>query len=217
MGWTRSSFLIWLGVAVGTGCSGKYESSPGEQSAGTGGSRCSDPTTCDSPACTSDACPNDAKPGADALGGSGGAPLGTAGSTPSRPQGGTSAYGGSTDAGGIGNTNVILNCGTWVRCDDSSPCATGEDCIALAGCERGICATPSIVCDLNCGSADCAWSPAGLTRVQLSCPTGRIDGFESSAGSGGYPPGYPFTPSCGLAGASSCGGTGGAPAGGHSG
>src|SRR4051794_25652633 len=130
MAWARSSLAIWLAVSVGAGCSGKYESGPDESQLG----------------------------GADP-GGSGPASSATAGRNATKPYAGSSSAGFSstttpagTSSGGSGSNNpgneVTLNCGTWIRCDDSSACAAGEDCIALPGCERGICATPSLVCQL---------------------------------------------------------------------
>ncbi|MES1188945.1 MAG: hypothetical protein ABUL60_34330 [Myxococcales bacterium] len=173
MGWARSSFLLWLGIAVGAGCSGKYVSGPDDlppSGSDAGGSTATSETSGGEPAAPS---AGSSSAGTDASATSGG-----------RTNGGSSSDNPSNE--------VTLNCGTWVRCDDSSACAKGEDCIALPGCERGICATPRLVCQLYCGSSACESAPVGLTRLRVSCPNARLDGFESSAGSGGYPPGYPM-------------------------
>ncbi len=125
-------------------------------------------------------------------------------------------HGGSSASGGSGGngSEVLLNCGTWVRCADSSACAPGESCIALPGCGQGICGCPEGICQQNCDS-ECTFSGTSQDKVAIACPSTRIDGFESSAGSGGYPPGYNGA-SCGQGGTFSSAGTsaGGGGAGG---
>jgi hypothetical protein len=189
MGWVRASCLVWLGLATGAGCSGKYTDDRDGSSAGMSNASCGGAELCDVPSA--------GKPSGAGVGGTGSTNAPSVGGTTNTPSfGGTLTAGGTpaTDPnGGLYNVSeYTLNCGTWVRCDDSSRCAAGEDCVALSGCDQGVCATTEIMCRLYCGdAASCHSAPSGLTRVRLVCPSTIINGFESSAGSGGYPPGYP--------------------------
>ncbi len=179
--------MVWLGLALGAGCSGKYTDGHDGSHAGASNASCGgEDDPCDDS--------NAGRPSSP--GNNGHAGVGGSGATTGPSFGGTFTAAGtlavSPNGGLSGVDEYTLNCGTWVRCDDSSRCAAGEDCVSLSGCDRGVCATPEIMCRLYCGdSATCDSVASGLTRVRLVCPSTKIDGFESSAGSGGYPPGYP--------------------------
>ena len=141
--------------------------------------------------------------------GTGGGPS-YAGSAP--VTGGYAGYGsGGYASGGYasgGSTNVAaVNCQVYSRCNANVPCAgPGFDCIAVPGCQLGICAPAFTLCDNFCVGA-CAVLES--YPVQLRCSSNDIVGYEGFAGfgggsQGGSPQGYAgedFGGSGGFAGA----------------
>jgi hypothetical protein len=116
--------------------------------------------------------------------------------TPSGTGGGPSSAGSPTAMGGYatggyasggyggasGNATAI-NCQLYSRCNVNVPCAgRGLDCIAVPGCQLGVCAPASTLCDDFC-AGDCAVLES--YPVQLQCSSNNIVGYEGFAGFGG--------------------------------
>jgi hypothetical protein len=94
--------------------------------------------------------------------------------------------------GGSGNT-ASVNCQVYSRCNVNVPCAgAGFDCIAVPGCQLGICAPAFTLCDNFCAGA---CTVLESYPVQLQCSSNIIVGYEGFGGfggasQGGSPQGY---------------------------
>jgi hypothetical protein len=129
------------------------------------------------------------------------------------PSGGYGSGGYAT--GGYGGA-ANVNCQAFTRCTINAPCVgvgADFDCISIPGCQQGICAPASALCNALC-AGDCAVLES--YPAQLECSTGRIYGYEGFAGSGGTswggaPGNYAGEPSYAGDGGDSAGAYGGAP------
>jgi hypothetical protein len=84
--------------------------------------------------------------------------------------------------GGSGSTAAV-NCQVYSRCNLNVPCAgAGLDCIAVPGCQLGICAPAFTLCDNFC-SGPCAVLESYPVRLQ--CSSNNIVGYEGFGGFGG--------------------------------
>ena len=145
--------------------------------------------------------------GAANAGGSG--MVGTGGSftagTPGMGTAGAPNGGSSMGGSGVGPGDVI-DCTAFARCrGGEDPCAVqGFDCVAVPGCQQGICAPAIALCNTYC-SGDC--EVLASDPVELECSSETIIGSEGDSpgaggagGAGGSPHGWAGEPA--LAGAS---------------
>jgi hypothetical protein len=151
--------------------------------------------------------------------GTGGGPS-YAGSAPVTGGYGTAGYPSGGYASGGSGTTAALNCQGYTRCNVNVPCASaGFDCIAVPGCQLGICAPAFTLCDNFC-AGECLVLES--YPLQLECSTNNIVGYEGFAGfggssQGGSPQGYAGEDFGGSGGSGGSGGFAGDFAGGAGG
>jgi hypothetical protein len=98
-------------------------------------------------------------------------------------------------SGGYGGVsgNAAINCQLYPRCNLNVPCAgVGFDCVAIQGCQLGICASTFNLCNYFC-AGECAVLES--YPAQLECGSNNIVGYErfngfGGASQGGSPQGY---------------------------
>jgi hypothetical protein len=119
--------------------------------------------------------------GGDTSSGSGGT------ASPGGPPSGGTSVGGGVEAGGFGgfapgdHPDGLVDCAIYARCslEDRPP---GCTCVAIPGCNRGICVVPAALC-----AEECAGSCITLDSypLELECEGLPLRGFEGGTGGTG--------------------------------
>jgi hypothetical protein len=132
----------------------------------------------------------------------------------------TAGYASGGYATGGSGSAAAVNCQAYSRCNAKVSCAgVGFDCVAVPGCQLGICAPAFTLCDNFCAGT-CAVLES--YPVQLQCSSNVIVGYEGFGGvggtsQGGSPQGYAGEDFGGYGGADGgfagdfAGGAGGSP------